>query len=213
MNLNEKLELNVEALKAGRMIIVTDDADRENEGDFIMAAEFVNDTDINFMARWGRGLICAPITKQHAKKLNLPLMVSSNESNHETAFTVSIDASEGITTGISTEDRAKTLRLLASENSKPQDFARPGHIFPLIAKDQGVLERDGHTEATIDLLKISGLKEVGIICEIMNEDGTMARGQDLITLSKNFDMPMISVAEIKEYLINLKENKKIEENL
>ena len=178
-----EIEEALSDIKNGKMIIVIDDEDRENEGDFVMAAEFVTSEAINFMAKVGRGLICTPISERIAKKFDLNLMVSENTSSHTTAFTVSIDHKD-CATGISAYDRFLTIKELANPLAEPEDFLRPGHIFPLIAKDGGVLKRRGHTEATLDLLKLSGLSEVGIICEIMNEDGTMARVPDLLKLTQ-----------------------------
>lgn len=175
------IEAALADLKAGKIIIVVDDEDRENEGDFLMAAEKVTPEAINFMAREGRGLICTPITDAIAKRLNLDLMVTKNSANHHTAFTVSIDLSgHGCTTGISAKDRAATILAMIDESVPTDDFARPGHVFPLIAKNGGVLRRAGHTEATVDLARLAGMKEAGVIVEIMNEDGTMARLPDLI---------------------------------
>ncbi len=199
MQVMKKLEKAIQDLKQGKMIIVTDDHDRENEGDFLLAAEFATAENINFITKIGRGLICAPITKEKAIELKLDPMVSINECTHQTAFTVSIDARENVTTGISAFDRSYTLKLLSMNNAIPSDFARPGHIFPLIAKDGGVEERPGHTEATIDLLKLAGLNPVGVICEIMNEAGEMAKGKELKFIAQKYDMSLISIAELVEY--------------
>ena len=174
----------IEEIKLGKMIIVVDDEDRENEGDLIMAADMITPDAINFMAIKGRGIICAPITKKIAERLDLDLMVNNNDSVHETAFTVSVDCADG-GTGISTADRARTIELLASDTTRPSDLARPGHIFPLIAKPGGVLQRAGHTEAAVDLMKLARLNPVGVICEIMDEDGTMARRDRLLNLQEN----------------------------
>jgi 3,4-dihydroxy 2-butanone 4-phosphate synthase/GTP cyclohydrolase II len=195
----QNLLRSLEALRSGEMIIVTDHHTREDEGDFIMASQFATPAKINFMAKWGRGLICAPITKEYAEKLKLPMMVESNQSDHETAFTVSIDAKNNISTGISAHDRAYTLKLMSFEKSTAEDFVKPGHIFPLVSKDGGLKTRQGHTEATIDLLELADLKPVGIICEIMNDDGTMARGEDLKEMARKFNMPLISIDDIREY--------------
>ncbi len=194
----------IQALKKGKMIIVTDDENRENEGDFIMAAEFSTPNKINFMTKYGRGLICSPITDKIANNLNLSLMVNDNQDEYSTAFTVSIDF-KTTKTGISAFERSTTIRKLANCNSKKEDFKRPGHIFPLIANPNGLNERDGHTEATIELLNIANLYPVGVICEILNDDGTMARYPDLLKISKNFNIPIISIKEIiflKKYIYN-----------
>ncbi|MCB9091009.1 MAG: 3,4-dihydroxy-2-butanone-4-phosphate synthase [Halobacteriovoraceae bacterium] len=189
-------------LKAGKIVIVTDHQQREDEGDFVLPAQFANKENINFMARFGRGLICSPLTREIAEDLDLPLMVCENDSKHQTAFTVSIDAAFDISTGISAYDRAYTLKLLADPEARPEHFVRPGHIFPLIAQPDGVLEREGHTEASVDLMKLAGLRPVAIICEIMNDEGEMARGQELVDLAEKFDIKTISIDEIIEYRMN-----------
>lgn len=194
------IEAALADLKAGKIIIVVDDEDRENEGDFLMAAEKVTPEAINFMAREGRGLICTPITEAIAKRLNLDLMVTKNSANHHTAFTVSIDLSgHGCTTGISAKDRAATILAMIDESVPADDFARPGHVFPLIAKNGGVLRRAGHTEATVDLARLAGMKEAGVIVEIMNEDGTMARLPDLIKIAEKHAMKIISIKDLIAY--------------
>lgn len=187
----------IEDIKEGKMIIVIDDPARENEGDLLMAADMVTGESINFMAKYGRGLICMPIEEKRMKKLNINPMVTNNTDNHETAFTVSIDHID-TTTGISAFDRALTIKKVL-ENSKPEDFRRPGHVFPLIAKDGGVLERIGHTEAAVDLSKLAGLNPAGVICEIMNEDGTMARTPELMEFAKNHNLKIITIADLVEY--------------
>ena len=192
----------IEALKNNEIILVTDDEDRENEGDMICAGENITGEMINIMATYAKGLICTPIGKDVARNLALRPMVKENTDNHETAFTVSIDHID-TSTGISAFERADTIRALANENTKPSDFRRPGHVFPLIAKDGGVLERDGHTEATIDLMRLAGLKEVGVCCEIMADDGHMMRGEDLIKLAEKLNMKITTVKEIQEYRKNL----------
>jgi 3,4-dihydroxy 2-butanone 4-phosphate synthase/GTP cyclohydrolase II len=189
----------IEAIKNGRIIIVVDDEDRENEGDFLTAARNATPEAINFMARHGRGLVCAPITAKRAKELNLEPMVSHNTTSHETNFTVSVDLLEGCTTGISAFDRSKTSFALIDPGTKPEDLGRPGHIFPLIAKDGGVLRRTGHTEAAIDLSVMAGFEPAGVICEIMNEDGSMARLPDLLLLAKEFDLKIISIKDLIAY--------------
>lgn len=188
----------IEEIKLGKMIIVVDDEDRENEGDLIMAADMITPDAINFMAIKGRGIICAPITKKIAERLDLDLMVNNNDSVHETAFTVSVDCADG-GTGISTADRARTIELLASDTTRPSDLARPGHIFPLIAKPGGVLQRAGHTEAAVDLMKLARLNPVGVICEIMDEDGTMARRDRLFELAREWSLKVITIKDLIEY--------------
>lgn len=192
------VEEAVEDLRKGKIILVTDDDDRENEGDFICAAEFATTENVNFMAMHARGLICMPMSEAICKKLMFPQMVTENTDNHETAFTVSIDH-VNTTTGISAEERGYTARAVVSEDSRPEDFRRPGHMFPLLAKKNGVLERNGHTEATVDLMKIAGLKECGLCCEIMREDGTMMRQPELIELAKKFNLKFITIKAIQEY--------------
>lgn len=189
----------VEEIKAGKMVIVTDDEDRENEGDFIMAAEMVTPDAINFMAKHGRGLICAPMTKERAGQLDLPMMAERNTSKHTTAFTISVDAAKGTTTGISAHDRAITVTRLADSKSQPEDFCRPGHIFPLRAEDGGVLVRAGHTEAVVDMMRLAGLTPVGVLCEIMNDDGTMARVPELAEMAKRFNLKMVTIADLIKY--------------
>ncbi|MBS5515601.1 MAG: bifunctional 3,4-dihydroxy-2-butanone-4-phosphate synthase/GTP cyclohydrolase II [Roseburia intestinalis] len=194
----DTVEQALEELKRGKIILVTDDEDRENEGDFICAAEFATTENLNFMATHGKGLICMPMSKEICEKLKLPQMVTDNTDNHETAFTVSIDYA-GTTTGISAEERGMTARHCISEDAKPEDFRRPGHMFPLLAKKNGVLERDGHTEATVDLMRLAGLKECGLCCEIMREDGTMMRTTELMELAEEWNICFITIAAIIEY--------------
>lgn len=194
----DTVEQALEELKKGKIILVTDDEDRENEGDFICAAEFATTENLNFMATYGKGLICMPMSKEICEKLKLPQMVADNTDNHETAFTVSIDYA-GTTTGISAEERGMTARHCISEDAKPEDFRRPGHMFPLLAKKNGVLERDGHTEATVDLMRLAGLKECGLCCEIMREDGTMMRTTELMELAEEWNICFITIAAIIEY--------------
>ncbi|CAM3843027.1 bifunctional 3,4-dihydroxy-2-butanone-4-phosphate synthase/GTP cyclohydrolase II [Mucilaginibacter galii] len=193
----------VEAIKAGKIIIVVDDDDRENEGDFLIAARFATPEAINFMARYGRGLICAPITRQRARELELDPMVTNNTATLETSFTVSIDLlGHGCTTGISASDRSKTTLALIDSATKPADLGRPGHVFPLIAKDGGVLRRAGHTEAAIDLPVMAGLEPAGVICEIMKEDGEMARLPELLVIAKEFDLKIISIKDLIAYRLS-----------
>ncbi len=200
---NFKLDSIEDAIKdiaAGKIIIVVDDEDRENEGDFVCAAELVTPEIINFMATYGRGLICAPITAELADSLQLDYMVSQNTDLHETAFTVSVDyKKKGCTTGISAYDRATGIQALIAEDTSPQDFAKPGHIFPLVGKQGGVLRRTGHTEASIDLSILAGLKPGGVLIEILNPDGTMARLPQLIEMAKRFDLKIISIKDLVAY--------------
>lgn len=197
------MEEIIKALQNNEIIIVTDDENRENEADMICAGEKVTGEMINIMAKYARGLICTPIGKNIARQFDLEMMVKNNTDNHETAFTVSIDHVD-TETGISAFERAQTIRALADNNTKASDFRRPGHVFPLIAKDRGVLVREGHTEATIDLMKIANLKEIGLCCEIMADDGHMLRGKAVVELAEKLGMKITSVAEIKKYI---KENK------
>ncbi len=199
MNFNT-IEEALEDFKAGKILVVVDDEDRENEGDFIMAAEKVTADAINFMAIHGRGLICVPMTGQRLKQLDLNMMVADNTAPLGTNFTVSVDAKEGVSTGISAMDRAHTIRILIDPDSKPEDLGRPGHIFPLRAQKGGVLVRAGHTEAVVDLARIAGMKhQAGIVCEIMDEDGSMARTARLFEIAKKFDLKIITIADLIEY--------------
>jgi 3,4-dihydroxy 2-butanone 4-phosphate synthase/GTP cyclohydrolase II len=194
------IEEAIAEIKAGKVIIVVDDEDRENEGDFIAAAEMVTPEMINFMATHGRGLICTPLSEKRCEELELNLMVTNNTVLHETQFTVSIDLiGNGCTTGISVHDRAKTIKALVSPDTKPSDLGRPGHIFPLRAKKGGVLRRTGHTEASIDLARLAGFQSAGILVEILNEDGSMARLPQLIDVAKKFDLKIISIEQLIQY--------------
>jgi 3,4-dihydroxy 2-butanone 4-phosphate synthase/GTP cyclohydrolase II len=200
-----KIQLNtiveaIEAIRQGKIIIVVDDEGRENEGDFLAAAEKVTPEMINFMATHGRGLICAPLTESRCKELGLSAMVNNNTDPMETAFTVSVDLrGNGVTTGISAADRARTILSLVDPNTKPHELARPGHIFPLIAKQGGVLRRTGHTEAAIDFARLAGFKPAGVIVEIMNEDGSMARLPELVKVAKKFDLKLVSIEDLVAY--------------
>ena len=190
----------IEAIKKGEVIIVVDDADRENEGDFVAAAETITPEMINFMATYGRGLICTPLTEERCQELQLGKMVSNNTDPMETAFTVSVDLKgNGVTTGISASDRALTVKALVDANTKPHELSRPGHIFPLIAKSGGVLRRTGHTEAAIDFARLAGFNPAGVIVEIMNEDGTMARLPQLMEVAKKFDLKIVSIEDLVSY--------------
>lgn len=194
----DTIEKALEDLRQGKIILVTDDPDRENEGDFICAAEFATTENINFMAVHGKGLICMPMAESYIRKLKLPQMVTENTDNHETAFTVSIDSVE-TATGISAVERSVTAMKCAEEDARPEDFRRPGHMFPLLAKKNGVLEREGHTEATVDLCRLAGLKECGLCCEVMREDGTMMRTRELKELAEKWQITFITIRDIKEY--------------
>ena len=204
------IENAIEAIKQGKLVIVVDDEDRENEGDFVTAARNVTPAIINFMSKEGRGLICAPLVEDRCDELGLELMVNKSTALHETPFTVSIDLlGHGCTTGISASDRAKTVKALIDPSTKPEDLGRPGHIFPLRAKRGGVLRRAGHTEATIDLARLAGFEPAGVLVEIMNEDGTMARLPQLLEIAAKFDLPVISIKDLIEY--RLKTDSLIEE--
>lgn len=206
----DTIESAVEDIKQGKLVIVVDDEDRENEGDFITAARNVTPEIINFMSKKGRGLICVPMNEERADELQLDLMVSKNTALHETPFTVSVDLiGYGCTTGISAHDRAKTVQALINPNTKPEDLGRPGHIFPLRAKKGGVLRRTGHTEATVDLARLAGFEPVGVLVEIMNEDGTMARLPQLRKIADRFNLKIVSIKDLIEY--RLKTDSTIEE--
>ena len=200
-----KIQLNtieeaIEDIRQGKMIIVVDDEDRENEGDFLAAADKVTPEMINFMATHGKGLICVPLTESRCKELELHTMVTNNTDNMETAFTVSVDLKgNGVTTGISAADRAKTIEALVHPDTKPYELGRPGHIFPLIARQGGVLRRTGHTEAAIDFARLAGYSSAGVICEIMNDDGTMARLPELVEVAKKFDLKLVSIEDLVAY--------------
>ena len=189
----------IEDIKSGRFVIIVDDESRENEGDLAMTAEKVSPEAINFMAKYGRGLICLPITKQRLDELGIPLMVQDNTSRHSTAFTVSIEAKRKVTTGISAFDRAQTIKTVLDPNTKPDDLARPGHVFPLQAREGGVLVRSGHTEAIVDLARLAGLYPAGVICEIMNDDGTMARLPDLEIMASKYGLKIIAITGLIAY--------------
>jgi 3,4-dihydroxy 2-butanone 4-phosphate synthase/GTP cyclohydrolase II len=194
------IEDAIDAIKKGEIIIVVDDENRENEGDFIAAAEMINSSMINFMAKYGRGLICVPMSKKLCNKLDLKKMVPNNTDPFETAFTVSVDLKgNGVTSGISAADRAKTVLALVDNKTKPGDLTRPGHVFPLIAREGGVLRRTGHTEASIDFSRLAGLKSAGVLCEIMNDDGTMSRLPELNKVAKKFNLKIVSIEDLIAY--------------
>ena len=192
------IEEAIEEFKKGKMIVVVDDEDRENEGDLVMAAEMATPEEVNFMARFGRGLICVPLTPKRVEELDLPPMVTHNTDSRETAFTVSVDA-RGTSTGISAHERALTIKKLIDPQAEPADLTRPGHIFPLKYKEGGVLRRAGHTEAAIDLAKLAGLYPAGVLCEIMNDDGTMARVPQLMDFVKKHNLKIITIADLIQY--------------
>ena len=196
----DKIEDIIDDLRQGRMVVIMDDEDRENEGDIVMAAEFVQPEHINFMARYARGLICLTLTRERCRQLRLPLMVNDNEAAHGTNFTVSIEAAEGVTTGISAHDRARTVNVAVAENARPEDVVQPGHIFPLMAEPGGVLARAGHTEAGCDLARLAGCREpAAVIVEVLNEDGTMARRPDLETFAKEHGLKLGTIADLIRY--------------
>lgn len=186
-------------IRAGKMVIVTDDADRENEGDLVMAAEKITPQAVNFMATHGRGLICVPVTEAQARRLTLPSMVSDNRESFRTHFTVSVDAARGISTGISASDRARTIKILGNPKARPVDLVQPGHIFPLVAKSGGVLQRAGHTEAAVDLARLAGLEPAGVICEILKSNGEMARLPDLVGFAHTHGLKIISIEDLIKY--------------
>ena len=196
----DKISDAIEDVKKGKIIIVVDDENRENEGDFICAADLVTPESINFMAKHARGLICTPITEKRSRKLNLYPMVTNNTDHMDTAFTVSVDLKgSGVTSGISASDRSKTIKAIVNNNTKPDDLARPGHIFPLIAKEGGVLRRTGHTEAAIDFARLAGCSPAGVICEIMSDDGSMARVPELIKVAKKLDLKIVAIEDLVAY--------------
>jgi len=195
----DTIESALQDIKNGKMVIVVDDENRENEGDLIMAAEFVTPEAVNFMAKYGRGLICVPTTAERLRQLGIEEMVAQNRDTFKTDFQVSVDAATGITTGISAIDRARTIKIIADPNSTPQDLVQPGHVFPLRAKPGGVLQRAGHTEAAVDLISLAGCRPVGVICEIMNDDGTMARLPQLIKFAKKHHLKLCSIEDLIKY--------------
>jgi 3,4-dihydroxy 2-butanone 4-phosphate synthase/GTP cyclohydrolase II len=198
----DSIESAIEDIKTGKIVIVVDDEERENEGDFIVAARHVSPEVVNFMSKYGRGLICVPLLEERCQELGLELMVNNNTALHETAFTVSVDLlGHGCTTGISAQDRSKTIQALIGPSTKPEDLGRPGHIFPLVAKRGGVLRRAGHTEAAIDLPRLAGLEPAGVLVEILNDDGTMARLPQLREIAKKFEFKIISIKDLIEYRI------------
>ena len=196
----QKIQAAIEDIQNGKFVIVTDDVDRENEGDLIMASEMITPEAVNFMAKYARGLICVSVNNDDANRLQLGLMEQKNTSLHETNFTVSIDAVKNTTTGISAHDRSKTIRLMVDERSTPEDFARPGHIFPILAKEGGVLRRSGHTEASLELAELAGFKPSGVLCEIMAEDGTMLRGENLTSFAEKHSLKLISITELISFV-------------
>src|SRR5690242_7003584 len=194
-----RVEKALEELRAGRMVILVDDAERENEGDLVLAAQFVTPEEINFMARHARGLICLSLTEQQVKRLGLTMMVSENQSTYSTAFTVSIEAARGVSTGISAHVRAVTIKAASNPEARPEDVVRPGHVFPLRARKGGVLVRAGQTEGSVDLCRLAGLTPAGVICEVMNDDGTMARMSDLEKFAAQHGLHIVGVADVIHY--------------
>lgn len=197
----DSIEDAILEIKKGKMVVVVDNEDRENEGDLIMAAEKITPEQVNFMAKYGRGLICTPISSEIAEKLELSPMVNYNTASHGTPFTVSVDLIDGNTTGISSDDRSRTILAMANPNTTPKQLARPGHIFPLVARDKGVLEREGHTEAAVDLARLAGFRPAGVLCEVMNDDGTMSRLPDLVIFARRFGLKLISIKDLKEFIL------------
>ncbi len=200
----ERVETAVKYLKEGKGVIVTDDEDRENEGDMFFSADYLTKEQMALLIREGSGIVCLCLTEEKADELELPLMVEDNTSTYGTGFTITIEAAKGVTTGVSAHDRVTTVKAATKENAKPSDLHHPGHVFPLRAKNGGVLERDGHTEANIELMKLAGLTPAGVLCEITKEDGTMARMPDVIEFSKERDMPVVTIDDIKQYLLDNK---------
>lgn len=195
----ERVEIALKALREGNGVIVTDDESRENEGDMFFSAENITEKQMALLIREGSGIICLCMKDEKADKLNLPLMVQDNTSTYGTAFTISIEAAEGVTTGVSAKDRVTTIKACVPDDAKPEDLHHPGHVFPLRAKNNGVFERDGHTEANVDLMQMAGLKPLGVLCEITNPDGTMARIPRIIEFSKEYDMPVVTIQDIIQY--------------
>src|ERR1043166_2277744 len=193
------IESVIAELQAGRMVIVVDDADRENEGDLIMPAQFITPEGVNFMAKHGRGLICVPTTSERLQQLGIERMVRQNRETFKTDFQISVDAARGITTGISAADRAETIRIMADPTAVPEDLAQPGHVFPLRARPGGVLQRAGHTEAAVDLVKLAGARPIGVICEIMSDDGTMARLPELLKFAKKHRLKICTIEDLIKY--------------
>lgn len=199
-NYKERVEIAVEAIKNKKGVIVTDDESRENEGDMFFSAQYVTEEQMALLIREGSGIVCLCMTEDQADKLELPLMVEDNTSTYGTGFTITIEAAEGVTTGVSAADRVTTVRAASRDGAKPEDLHHPGHVFPLRAKNGGVLERDGHTEANIELMKLAGLKPMGVLCEITNPDGTMARMPEILKFSKAHDMPVVTINDIIKYI-------------
>ncbi|XKM14470.1 3,4-dihydroxy-2-butanone-4-phosphate synthase [Orbaceae bacterium ac157xtp] len=195
----ERVEKAIKALKAGQGVLVLDDEDRENEGDIIWAAQNITPEQMALTTRYGSGIVCLCMLKQRCDELELPMMVDNNTSKNRTAFTISIEAAEGVSTGVSAADRVTTIKAAIADNAKASDLSHPGHVFPLVARDNGVLERRGHTEASVDLMRLSGLKPAGVLCELTNDDGTMARAPEVVAFAKKFNMPVVTIDDIVEY--------------
>lgn len=196
----ERVEHAIAALKAGNGVLVLDDEDRENEGDVIWAAENITPEQMAITIRYGSGIVCLCMPKAYCDRLELPMMVPNNTSKNNTAFTISIEAAEGVSTGVSAADRVTTVKAAVADNAKPTDLNHPGHIFPLVAKDNGVLERRGHTEASVDLVKLAGFKPAAVICELTNDDGTMSRAPEVVAFAKKFNFPVVTIEDIVQYL-------------
>ncbi|MFV0349917.1 MAG: 3,4-dihydroxy-2-butanone-4-phosphate synthase [Halodesulfovibrio sp.] len=199
----ERVERALDALRNGQGVLVTDDEDRENEGDLIFSAEHLTQQQMAMLIRECSGIVCLCLTDEKVRQLKLPMMVDKNESRHQTAFTVSIEAAEGVTTGVSAADRVRTIKAAASATAKPADLNKPGHVFPLRARDGGVLSRRGHTEATVDLMRLAGLEPCGVLCEVTNEDGSMARLPEIVELGKKHGMPVLTVEDIVQYRMSV----------
>ncbi|ASY76098.1 MULTISPECIES: 3,4-dihydroxy-2-butanone-4-phosphate synthase [Pectobacterium] len=200
-NPTERVERALDALRHGRGVLVLDDEDRENEGDMIFSAENMTVEQMALTIRHGSGIVCLCLTEERRQQLELPMMVEKNSSHYQTAFTVTIEAAEGVTTGVSATDRLTTIRAAIADNAKPSDLNRPGHVFPLRAQPGGVLTRGGHTEATVDLMKLAGLKPSGVLCELTNDDGSMAHAPEVITFAKQHDMPVLTIEDLVAYRI------------
>ncbi|MGR5115383.1 3,4-dihydroxy-2-butanone-4-phosphate synthase [Photobacterium damselae] len=201
----ERVEIALNAIRQGKGVLVVDDEDRENEGDIIFAAETLTSQQMAIMIRECSGIVCLCLTEEHTKQLELPMMVENNTSANQTGFTVTIEAAEGVTTGVSAADRVTTVKAAIADNAQPSDLNRPGHVFPLKANSNGVLGRRGHTEATIDLMRLAGLKPYGVLCELTNPDGTMARLPEVINFGEKFDMPVLTIEDLVAYRLNQQE--------
>ncbi|RKS87355.1 3,4-dihydroxy-2-butanone 4-phosphate synthase [Orbus hercynius] len=196
----ERVEKAIEALKAGHGVLVLDDEDRENEGDVVWAAQHITTEQMALTIRYGSGIVCLCMPKAYCDKLELPMMVSNNTSKNHTAFTITIEAAKGVSTGVSAADRVTTVKAAVADHAKPADLSHPGHVFPLVAKEGGVLTRRGHTEASVDLVKLAGFKPAAVICELTNDDGTMSRAPEVVAFAKKFDFPVVTIEDLVQYL-------------